>query len=497
MTINVDLLIHTTSGVIKPTGDRLQFNAIFLSTNAKLPANQVWQFGTLAEVEAYFGTSSTEATLAAKYFLGWDNSTKKPAAILFWRYPLVAISAFLRGGSLATMTLTQLKALSGTLTLTVDGETKTTASIDLSGATSFSNAASLINTALDTAFTATLTCTYDAELKAFVITSGSTGASSTITYATGTLSTGIKLTSATGAVLSQGADASTPATELNAIVNVTRNWVSIVTTFEPTLDDKILFATWVNDHSQEYAYLAWDTDSNALDAQSSADLGSLLIAGDYIGTSPIYGTAIYAAAMAGMVASLDTTRPNGWATFAYKSQSGLTPNINNDTDAQTLEAKRYMFYGDWATRAQQSNFYMAGQSSGNWKWLDDYIGQIYLRDAFQTSALSLFKQLNKIPYNERGYGQLKTVWIGDVVNPALEIGVINAGINLDSTQRVTIDSLTGVDGAGDIVAANGWYLSVTDPTANARANRESPVCIFVYTSGQSIQKIELPIYNAQ
>ena len=108
-----------------------------------------------------------------------------------------------------------------------------------------------------------------------------------------------------------------------------------------------------------------------------------------------------------------------------------------------------------------------------------------------------FEEVNSMEEYIGVDGQLKTVWIGDVVNPALEIGVINAGINLDNTQRVTIDSLTGVDGAGDIVAANGWYLSVTDPTANARANRESPVCIFVYTSGQSIQKIELPIYNAQ
>jgi hypothetical protein len=141
--------------------------------------------------------------------------------------------------------------------------------------------------------------------------------------------------------------------------------------------------------------------------------------------------------------------------------------------------------------------FQKGVISGSWLWLDDFVGQIYLRDGFQNSALSLLKQIGRLPYVESGYSKLRTVWKGDVIAPAIEIGVITQGVNLDQTERVLIDTMAGVQGAGDVVAQSGYWLSVKDPTATVRAQRGTPVCLFIYTSGQSIQKIELPVFNAQ
>lgn len=496
MTINVDKLIDTVPGVIEPAGSGVSFTGLMLTNSTRVAMGAILSLTTRTQVKNYFGSTSTESELAEKYFFGYDNSTIKPATLKFWQFNTTAVAAWLRGGSVAAVTLTALQALSGTLTLTVNNETKTTGSIDLSSATSFSNAATIINTALDTAFTTTMTCTYDSIAKAFLITSGTTGDASTITACTGTLAAGVKLDAA-NATLSQGANEGVFTDSLNAIIALDRNWISFFTSFKPSLDEQLEIADWTNSQNNDYVYIAWDTDTAAINSGSSADLGSLLIALESNGTCLIYGTAEYAAAMSGMVASIDTTRPNGWATLAYKSQSGLAANITLETDSDTLDAKNYNYYGDWASRTQRQNMFQKGVISGEWKWLDDFVGQIYLRDAFQNSALSLLTQINRLPYNEAGYSKLRTVWLGDVINPAIEIGVINAGIALDSTQKVLIDTLAGVDGAGDIVQQTGFYLQITDPDAAVRAARGTPVCLFIYTSGQSIQKLTLPVFNAQ
>jgi hypothetical protein len=497
MTINIDALISTSAGVIKPSGDGLQFNGLLITENTQLPVAQFLTLNTLLQVQDYFGSSSSEAAIAAVYFNSFDNSTKIPNALNFYHHANAARGAFLRGGDMSAVTLTQLKAMTGTLTITVDAETHTTASIVLTTATSFSNAATLITAAIATAFTVDPVCTYDSISGGFEISSITTGASSIITEASGTIAALLKLTVATGAVLSQGIAIQTPSQTMDAVVLNHRNWVTFFTAFEPDLATKELFAAWTNNKNSDYIYVAWDTDTTQLNAAVATDLGSVLKGLNSDGTAVVYGSVNYAALISGGLAGVDTTRPNGWKDMAYKSQAGLAATITTDIDAATLEAKGINFYGDWASRTQDKNFLMHGMITGDWRWIDDFAGQIYLRSKFQESALSLLTQISRLPYNKANYAKLKTVWTGDVIAPAIEIGVIAAGINLDSTQRVLIDNLTGTSGSGDTVATNGWFMSVEDPSAAVRAGRGTPVIIFVYTSGQSIHRLHIPVFNAQ
>ncbi|WP_163361386.1 DUF3383 family protein, partial [Enterobacter hormaechei] len=86
-------------------------------------------------------------------------------------------------------------------TLTVDGTEVTSETINLSAATSFDNAAELIETGLG----ASVTVVWDSVLKKFIITSATTGEASSITFANDeTFAQSLKLTEATGAVISQG-----------------------------------------------------------------------------------------------------------------------------------------------------------------------------------------------------------------------------------------------------------------------------------------------------
>jgi hypothetical protein len=144
-------LVNVIPGVLSAGGNALSLNAVFLTQDTSIPIGTVQAFATLEDVQDWFGPTSDEAVLAAVYFGGFLNSTSLPSVLYFAQYNPGAVAGYLRGGSLSGMTLAQLQALSGSLTIAVDGETVISAPINLAGATSFSNAAALIQAGLQTA----------------------------------------------------------------------------------------------------------------------------------------------------------------------------------------------------------------------------------------------------------------------------------------------------------------------------------------------------------
>lgn len=153
-TIPADLFVADTPSVLSTGGSGLVLNGLILSKSMRVPIGTVMSFSSGPAVASFFGGSSIEASVAqggaglgSGYFGGYDGSTIKPGAILFAQYNTSPVAAYLRGGSLAALTLTQLQAFNASLSVTIDG-TPATASINLSGVTSFTNAAQLIETDL-------------------------------------------------------------------------------------------------------------------------------------------------------------------------------------------------------------------------------------------------------------------------------------------------------------------------------------------------------------
>lgn len=144
--IPASAIVSVVPSVISAGGSALELIGLCLTTNARVPVGSVLSFPSSAAVSAYFGPASNEAAEAAVYFQGFLGSNVLPAAMLFAQYNQSSVAAYLRGGSLASLTLTQLQALTGTLSVTVEGVTKTSSSINLTTASSFSAAAALIQT---------------------------------------------------------------------------------------------------------------------------------------------------------------------------------------------------------------------------------------------------------------------------------------------------------------------------------------------------------------
>ena len=136
-------VVNIVPSVLAAGGNALIMNGLILTLNTRVPIGTVYTFADATDVSDFFGATSQESALAAIYFLGPNNSTAQPGTILFTQYPKAAVSAYLWGGNVSGLSLSALQALSGTLDITINGS-PVTGSVNLSAATSFSNAAEII-----------------------------------------------------------------------------------------------------------------------------------------------------------------------------------------------------------------------------------------------------------------------------------------------------------------------------------------------------------------
>ncbi len=487
MTINANNIVSINPGVVGAGGSPLSLNGVIMTQNTFLPYGTVLPFVSADAVAAYFGVASDEYAKAQTYFLGNDNSPIKPGVLWFAPFVGTVRAGYLRSGSFAGVTLTELQAITpGTLTVTVDGVVKVSSSITLSGAASFSAAAALIAAA----FSGTpLTCVWEPVSQTFTMTSVTTGATSTMTFGTGAIATALKFTLATGAVLSQGAAVDTPAGAMNAVKAITQNWATFATLWEPVTADKTLFAVWVNAQNQRYTYIVWDTDAQAIVANSTAAFGALAKVAAYNGVMCVYNTAALAVFVMGMVASIDFNRTNGRTDPAFKSQSGFVPTVTDETIANNLLGNGYSFYGSYATANATFNFLYDGNMPGTWKFLDSYVDQIYMNSGFQLSYMALLTSVRSVPYNDAGYGLIRSA-LGSNIAQALNAGIIRTGVTLSASQIAQVNQAAGRD-ISSILAQQGQYLQVLDPGAVVRGVRGSPVINFWYCDGGSVHKISM------
>ncbi|WP_053080459.1 DUF3383 family protein [Methylobacterium variabile] len=648
--IPADQIVRVLPQVLNAGGNPLAFNGLFLTLNPRVPIGTVLDFpNDGSSVEDYFGPGSQEAAWADIYFLGFDTSTQKPDSLLFARFTAAAAPAYLIGGPVNTLTVAQIQAMQGDLSVVVDGYPHTASGLNLSGATSYSAAAALIQQALNasqpvaasvtgaiapataaitasiagnvmtvnavmsgtlvpgavltgsgvaagttvtsqlsglpggpgtyavsaaqvvpnaslsaaygvltvsavssgslsvgqtltgagvsagtritglgtgaglagtyyvspsqTVSSGTLTAaatpiavSYDAISGGLQITSGITGGASSIGYAAGSLAASLMLTQGAGAVISLGADATTPGAFMEGITDLTQNWVSFATLFDPdggsgATTQRMLFATWTNSKNNRYAYVCWDRDASpTVTLPATTSLGYLLQQSGLSGTCLVYEPSDlgHAPFVCGAIASIDFAARNGRTTLAFRQQSGLVAGVSNARIASNLAGdpqvagsygNGYNFYGAYATANQGFVFFNRGTISGKFQWIDSYVNQIRLNNQLQLAMMNLLVQTNSIPYNVEGYAMVEAAWL-DPIQEAINFGSIRAGIPLSNLQKAQIKSQAGLDIA-DTLFQRGWYAQILDAAPQVRQGRASPPCRLWYMDGQSIQALTL------
>jgi hypothetical protein len=118
---------------------------LFLESSDATPLYDVLSFNSETGVANYYGATSIEAHMADEFF---SDYTGDSANMLFARYPVLPGRAHLYGGNVSNLTIPQLQAINGPISITSEGY-KYSGSINLSGVTSFSGAATAIEKALN------------------------------------------------------------------------------------------------------------------------------------------------------------------------------------------------------------------------------------------------------------------------------------------------------------------------------------------------------------
>lgn len=449
------------------------------------------QFGSADEVRSFYGPASAEYQFAQRYFSGYNGATRTPGHIIILSHSDEATPAVLLGASMSGRPVSSI-AIDGNIEISVNGVIQT-AEIDLSSVTSFSQAATVLADDLDD-----VNVQFFASSQRFQVTTESTGENALISFASGDLAEALGLTESEGAQASIGLEALTPDEAMAYATTQTQNFAVITFLDELESDAKQSAARWVSLSGSRFMAVIQDTSGSAIVANNPASFGAWLSETEQDGTVAYYGEIENIAALCGGIAAIDFSRTNGRRNIMFMSQAGLEADVTRETDYTALISNGYTFYAAFGTANDRFTFQTNGAVSGQFRWADNYVNQIYLKSQLQLALMTMLSSYGAIPYNEAGKAYHRSA-VQDPINEMLNFGGIVAleDINaLSQQQKSLINSQAGRDVVPDLIS-KGYVIVIETATAQVRANRGSMPFTLWYTDGGSVQAVSLASVNVQ
>ena len=370
------------------------------------------------------------------------SKTKRPSRIAVGRVFTADQPAYVLSGGLNVDTVAAVS--NGAFNITIDGTVKALTSLNFSSATSIEDIATVINTALSTSGTCTV---YHDNI---IIKSATTGASSTISYASapssGTDVSGILgLTEATGASLADGYVHGTISEEMQAIADAANTagyffygWV-LDSSYRDT-SDQLEAATWVNGRSFRAvgAYCtnnpnAYNTASTANNGYKAMDNGWATSSFTYDDNSQVYPDISY---LANFLA-VDYSTANSTIAGKFKDADGIAavnfPDI--ETNVQTLNNRRINTIT--GINGQTIKYFREGnQSASTWS-TDGWVNVCNFIAELEIAILNVFLRAKKVPYTVDGQNLLLAA-ASKVCNKYKNNGSFADRIEEDSTSETGI-----------------------------------------------------------
>lgn len=487
-TIPLSVDFRVTPNVVTPAGTALDANGLVLTDNELIPVGQVAEFTNSASIAELLGTDAPEYKAAQLYFSGYSNSSVTPGKLMMSRVITAAVAGWLLSGSLKGVPIATLKAIpAGTITLDVDGAPVTSASIDLSTATSYSDIATKVQTGIGPG----VTVTWNSIAQRFLIKSATTGATSSVSAATaGALATGLKLTTATAATTSPGSAPVAMTAMMNSIVDQNQGWVLFSSLTELSDANKTELCAWASASNNRYGYVVHDPSATALVPNNAACFNqAVVVANGYENVFPVYGTYLYAIPALAYAASLDFARTGGRVTYKFRDFPGLAPNVSDRTSYDALVSNGYNFYGSYSLNQTMARYTSDGAISGKFPWLDSWVSQVWMNANLVGAFVNLFQNNASYSFNQKGYSAVSAAVI-DVANQGKNFGAIQTGVTLDAAQIAIINGTVGKNIANTLYS-EGWYLFIPTQTGAARLERDLKGVIFYYVDGGMIQSIDM------
>ena len=442
-----------------------------ISTNQRLR-----QYTTELEMAVDFASTTPEYQAATLFF----EQLPQPAIVYIGRWASAPTSGMLVGA-----TLTPIQALlsnftaitNGSFHISLDGAGHDIMLMNFSAALNMNGVASIIQTGIRAAFTTGLpTCVWNAALTQFVITSGTTGVLSSVSFgstiaiigATTDVSTLLGLTSLSGASpLVIGQLAETPLQAVQALANTSSQWYGLMdaTTVPLAQADYIAIAAYILASSRQRMFGTTIGNTNVLDPTQTADLGSVLQSLNNRKVFWMYSAynKYSVATMFGRGFTVDFTGNNTTLTLAYKQAPGLQGENLTETQFATLIGKG----GNVNIIVNNGAVMIWNGQMSNGYWFDEVQGVDWLQNEIQTDVFNLlYTTGTKIPQTDAGSNMIATT-----IATAMEAGVNNG---------LLAPGQWNADGFGSLI--NGqiltlgyyvWYPAIATQPENLREERVS------------------------
>lgn len=423
-------------------------------------------YSSISDIATDFGISSREYLAAQAFF----SQSPQPTQVYIGRWAKSATAGRLRGRTLssAEQDISLFTAITtGTLSLTIDGASKSMASIDLSAETNLNGVASQISSALGVSGS----CAWTGER--FVITSATTGTSSTVaTTDTGTLSSLMGFAGSATSVA--GVAAESLASAITALLDY-NTWYMVCVAPDAS-DDSIVEAAGLIEAASPSRMIGFTTqNSTEIDSTASSTLGSRLKGLGYNRTILVYSSdsPVAAASVFGRMATINFEGSNTTLTLKFKQLPGVTAENLRSSQAEALKSHNVNAF---CAYQNDTSILQEGITSGGW-FIDETHGLDWLQNRVETDLWNLLYTSKKVGQDEPG-----ATAIVSCVNKSLEQGVTNGLI----APGVWNGDAFGALESGDTLST-GYYVYIQPFDEQSQSDREArkapPIQIAVKLKG--------------
>ena len=466
MAINFRKYVNITSGIggrdIASTRDYI---ARLYTTNPKCPAGGILELDYAEDVAAFFGAGSEEYDRAIFYF-SWISKTQTRAKkISFVLWPVADIAAHLRGIESLDIIEAFTAVTDGSFTLTLDGTVYEITGCDFSGAISYANIATALQTKFRAASTkqilAQSTVVYDATAGAFIFTAGEAKNAAIKPLkpaATGTyIGALLGLDASRKAIASQGVTEQGVTDTLNDSIDISNNFGSFTFIGRPMTMPEIVEAAKIAHNSNMQFMLCLGVTAEQAEDYYEALKG---YSGVALTLLPEEAPEEYHEMMPMiLLAATDYRAVNGTLNYMFHQFTTLNPTVTTTPVSNQYDALHVNYYGRTQQAGQKIDFYQRGILCGEVQDMNIFANEMWMKDQAAVSLFNLLMALPKISANKKGRAQIIGC-LQSVIEMALYNGTISVGKVLNYTQRAYIKELTNDDKAWSQIENVGWWLNV-------------------------------------
>lgn len=506
MSLPYSSVVEVSSVVSSPAFAVEKQHMLLAMTNDLIPTGQAAiEFTSANDFRSCFGSDIPEFEQVRKYFGFLSKGGLAPEKMIAARWYKTAAAPFVKGTKEAA-SLAEIKTVSeGSFGIDFNSKPFEVV-LDLSGVSSYSEAAAAIQAALRAnteggeAYTAAL-CTYSSVTGGFIITSGACGCDATAAaVAAGTQGTDLSvMLGLKDAVVSQGADAETYAEFCDRIYNANTAGFAITTMETPDAEEIEAAVSWLQPYSNSMKLVF--NIREMTDAKRTAEKLQALGYSGYVICYDPYGEYVNILDCA-INATIDHQAVNGAVNFNFQQASGYTAitNLGTIVDYQTgrtnlsligeLDPLCISYVYSLGFGENEEVLYGKGLMANDFATEGTHANEAWLVKDLQVNVVNALTSLNKIKLQGNDAVDL----LSSVIMPSFEQGHVNGTIarggKLSNTDKLNIVQNTGNSAAPDSVEQNGFYYQIE--SLNSADIAEKRVRVLVcYLSAGEVNKVRI------